>query len=108
MMWTRKRFLEAIDRHVTGVNDPYAPFNRDDGYRGCCDRCPVDECLEPCPTLIAIWEEEQRAHKLADRALYRCWLMDLSHDEAIKCDDAVLMDWVGLRNIGLVVEEGPQ
>ena len=101
-MWSDRSFKAAIDRHVQGIYHPSAPWNQPDYYDPMCDLCEVEDCIEPCADLLKRWEEDQKEIDKIDRSMYMFFLLELTEEKALQCDEAVLIDWVGLRNLGFI------
>lgn len=72
VMMTRRQFSEAIDRHIQGINDPYAPFNQRDWTENpMCEECDVEECAEPCDRLKQFIEENNRIRREMEEDWHR-------------------------------------
>ncbi len=106
MGWWSDRWLSrAIDAHVQGINDPLAPWNRDDMPPECenCSDEEYEHCGfaksgkddEVCDKLRQRLEEDYRIQKEQDDAMYLCWLLEISEEEAKKAE--VHEDWLKAR-----------
>jgi len=93
-MISTRRFHRMIDEYVTGLHDPYAPFNVD--MPPICEFCEVEDCTRPCEKLEREIEKMEKMRREEDYWLYVEFLKDLSFDDAITLDDSILLDWLGL------------
>lgn len=72
MTMSRRRFLQAVDDHVTGRYHSLAPWNAVD--YSMCEECETEDCDEPCEKLKQIMEKEAEEQRRMDEAEYQHWL----------------------------------
>ena len=96
-MWSERALSRAIDSHVQGINHPNAPWNQEEAPM--CEDCEVEDCKEPCGKLIRLMEENHREQLKAERGLYMAFLLDETDETILRCDEAVILDYVGLTNL---------
>lgn len=76
-MWSRREFNRRLDAHITGVNNPNAPFNQPDEHP-MCEACPEEKyssCNFPCNELEELEEKNNEARKQMEDD-YESWLME--------------------------------
>ena len=78
MTWTRREFNRRLDAHITGINNPNAPFNQSD-FRDnpVCEECPEERweaCTEPCQKLLDVIKVNEEAIGEQDLKMREAWL----------------------------------
>ena len=70
---------KALDAHIQGIYDFYAPFNQCEFLHPMCENCDlVEDCTEPCEKVLNEFDKYYAEQAKLDRGHYMSFLINLS------------------------------